>query len=208
MKVAAIVQQLSTVHWLMASVILVSLIAWTQKPIKRALLLNPHRVAQGEIHRLLTAAWIHGDMGHLLFNLVALFIFADRVLAVLGEIGFLGLYISAAVVAFIPTAVRYRRKPRYNSLGASGAVSAVMLSAILLDPSLKLRLLFFPVPVPGVVFAAAYLAYSAWQSQGSDDDINHDAHFSGAAYGILFTYLLEPSRVEQSYRLLLRTLGL
>ena len=82
-----------------------------------------------------------------------------------------------------------------------------MLSAILLDPSLKLRLLLFPIPVPGFVFAVLYLAYSAWQSQGSRDGINHDAHFSGAAYGILFTALLVPNRVEHSLRSVLRTLG-
>jgi membrane associated rhomboid family serine protease len=120
---------------------------------------------------------------------------------------FLILYVSAAVVAFIPTTVRYRNKPKYNSLGASGAVSAVMLSAILLDPTLKLRLLAFPLPVPGIVFAIAYLAYSAWQSQGSRDNINHDAHFSGAAYGILVTYLLEPHKVEYAIRRVTRLLG-
>ncbi len=207
MTLAAVVQKLSAVHLLMASVVLVSLFAWTHDAIKRALMLNPYKVGRGQLHRLLTAAWIHGDIAHLVFNMLALFIFADRVLAILGVTWFLVMYVSAAVLAFVPTTVRYLRKPKYNSLGASGAVAAVMFSAILLDPSLKLRLLFLPVPVPGVVFALAYLAYSAWQSQDSRDNINHDAHFSGAAYGILFTWLLEPTRVERALRTLVRTLG-
>jgi membrane associated rhomboid family serine protease len=207
MTLAAAIQKLSAVHLLMASVVLVSLFAWTHQAIQRALMLNPHRVGRGQVHRLVTAAWIHGDLDHLIFNMLALFIFGDRVLAVLGVHWFLVLYGSAAVVAFIPTTIRYARKPEYNSLGASGAVSAVMLSAILLDPSLKLRLLFVPIPVPGLVFALGYLAYSAWQSQGSRDGINHDAHFSGAAYGILVTWLLEPARVDQALRTVLRLIG-
>jgi membrane associated rhomboid family serine protease len=207
MNPAAVLQKLSVVHLLMASVVLVSLVAWSHESIKRALMLNPYLVGRGQVHRLLTAGWIHGDAGHLIFNMLAFYIFAERVLSALGALWFLILYVSAAIVAFIPTTLRYLKKPRYNSLGASGAVAAVMLSAILLDPTIKLHLLLFPVPVPGFVFAVLYLAYSAWQSRGSRDGVNHDAHFSGAAYGILVTYLLVPNRVEAGMRTLLRSLG-
>lgn len=207
MTPAAILQKLSAVHLLMASVVLVSLFAWTRESIKRALMLNPYQVGQGQVHRLLTAGWVHGDAAHLFFNMFALFIFADRVVKGIGVTWFLILYVSAAVVAFVPTTLRYLRKPKYNSLGASGAVAAVMMSAILLDPTIKLRLLIFPFPIPGFAFAVLYLAYSAWQSQGKGDGINHDAHFSGAAYGILLTYLLVPNRVENALRAVLRMLG-
>jgi membrane associated rhomboid family serine protease len=206
MSPIALLQKLSVVHLLMASVVLVSLLGFAHERSKRALMLNPYLVTRGQVYRLLTAGWVHGDAGHLLFNLLAFYIFADRVLAALGQIWFVVLYVSAAVVAFVPTTVRYRRKPRYNSLGASGAVAAVMLSAILLDPTIKLRFLFFPVAVPGFVFAILYLAYSAWQSRGSGDGINHDAHFSGALYGIVMTYALLPGRVERSLRSLLAML--
>lgn len=207
MSLAALVERLSVAHLLMGSVVVVSLVAWTHEAIRRALMLNPHRAARGEVYRLLTAAWVHGDSGHLLFNMLALYVFAEPVLAALGPVRFVLLYVSAAVVAFIPTTVRYRKQPRYNSLGASGAVAAIMLSAILLDPTMKLRMLLFPIAVPGFVFAVVYLAYSAWQSKDSGDGINHDAHFAGAVYGLAVTYLLMPDRVERSVRSLLASLG-
>jgi membrane associated rhomboid family serine protease len=92
------------------------------------------------------------------------------------------------------------RNPNYRSLGASGAVAAVMFSAVLLNPKLKLALLFLPIPVPGLIFAFAYLAYSIWHSYDSGDGINHDAHLSGAVYGAIFTYAFEPARVERALK--------
>lgn len=204
----ATILQLSPVYLLMGSVVLVSLIAWTRESIKRALMLNPYSVGRGQVYRLLTAGWVHGDAAHLIFNMLALHIFADRVVAGLGVVWFLLLYVSAVIVAFIPTTLRYLKNPRYNSIGASGATSAVMLSAILLDPSQRLRLLFFPVALPGIIFAVLYLVYSAAQSRGSRDGINHDAHFSGAVYGMVVTFLLVPDRVVQSLRAVLRMVGM
>jgi membrane associated rhomboid family serine protease len=89
---------------------------------------------------------------------------------------------------------------RYTSLGASGAVAAVMFSAILLRPSLRLSLFFLPIPVPGFVYACLYLAYSAWHSYRNRGGVNHDAHFSGALYGAALTYLFEPERTERALR--------
>jgi len=195
-----LLQKLTMPHLLMGTVVLVSLMGWAHRRIQGALVLSPHRVARGQLHRLLTAGWVHGDVMHLGFNMLALSIFADRVVVVLGDAKFLLLYVSAVVVAYLPTTLRYRRRSNYTSLGASGAVAAVMLSAVLLHPKLQLSLFFLPIRIPGVVFAAAYLAYSIWHSRGSDDNINHDAHFSGAAYGALLTYLLEPARVTKSIR--------
>jgi membrane associated rhomboid family serine protease len=181
-----------------ASVVLVSLLAWASSALKLALILIPYRVRKGQIHRLLTAGWLHVDGSHLFFNMLTLYFFAGPVAEVLGATRFLVLYISAVVVAFIPTTLRYMKKPEYMSLGASGAVAAVMFSAILLVPKLKLYLMFIPVPVPGLIYALGYLAYSVWHSYHAQDNVNHDAHFTGAAYGALLTYLFEPSRVERT----------
>jgi membrane associated rhomboid family serine protease len=152
------------------------------------------------VHRLLTSGWLHADLSHLLFNMFTLFFFADPVERLLGSERFLLLYGTAVVVASLPSTIRYLKQPKYNSLGASGAVAAVMFSAILLVPDLKLRLLFLPIPIPGLVFAIGYLAYSAWHSQGASDNINHDAHFSGAAYGALMTFVFEPERAMRTLR--------
>jgi membrane associated rhomboid family serine protease len=186
---------------LIATVVIVTLVAWAYKPMQQGLTLTPYKVrTKGQVYRLLTAGWLHGDISHLMVNMFGLYFFTEHVVRVLDVPRFLFLYISAVVVAFIPTTLRHMRDPDYHSVGASGAVAAVMFSAVLLNPKLKLALLFLPIPLPGLVFALAYLAYSIWQSYSSTDRINHDAHFAGALYGAALTYLFEPARVERTVR--------
>lgn len=181
-----------------ASVVVVSVVAWIVKPLKRAFILNPYAIKEGfQIHRLLTAGWLHADVTHLLFNMLTLYFFADQVVKALGPARFLILYVSAVVVAHLPTTLRHMKNPKYNSLGASGAVAAVIFSAILLYPDMKLSLMFLPIAVPGFVYALCYLAYSAWSSYRARDGINHDAHFAGAIYGSLLTFAFEPERVTR-----------
>ncbi len=186
---------------LIATIVVVSLVGMSSDSVKRALILNPYRVRNnGHIHRLFTAGWLHGDFAHLAFNMITLYFFANDVLRVLGPVRFLALYVSSVVVGYVPTTLRHMNKKDYNSLGASGAVAAVLFSAILLVPKLKLYLMFLPIPVPGIVFGLAYLAYSAWQSHNARDGVNHDAHFAGAIYGAMLTFALEPARVERTIR--------
>ncbi len=193
-KVAAM-SAMSVDVLLIASVVIVSVAAWAVKALKNAFILSPVRVKQRkEIHRLLTAGWIHADPTHLLFNMLTLWFFAKGVLNVLGPVKFLALYVSAVFVGFIPTTLRFMNKPNYSSLGASGAVAAVMFSAILLFPGMRVGIAFLPVAVPGFVYAILYLAYSAWHSYRGRDGINHDAHFTGAVYGVIVTFIFEPDR--------------
>ena len=182
-----------------ASVVVVSVLAWIVKPLKRALILNPYLIRERfQLHRLVTAGWLHADAAHLLFNMLTLHFFADQVVRSLGPARFVLLYLSAVVIAHVPTTLRHMKDPRYNSLGASGAVAAVIFSAILLNPDMKLSLMFLPVAVPGFVYALCYLAYSAWASYRARDGINHDAHFAGAIYGAVLTFALEPERVTRA----------
>jgi membrane associated rhomboid family serine protease len=187
---------------LIASFAIVSFAAWAYRPLMSGMLLVPYRVThRGEIHRLLTSAWIHADSGHLLFNALALYLLSAASLRVLGTTQFLLLYISAAVLASVPTTLRFMNKPKYSSLGASGAIAAVMFSSIALQ--MQLRIAPFGVPqlaMPGYVFGLGYLAYSAWHSYRNSGNVNHDAHFYGAAYGLLYTYMLEPERVEHNLK--------
>jgi membrane associated rhomboid family serine protease len=188
---------------LIGTVFIVTLWGWLFKPVQRALMLNPFLVRErGQLYRLLTAGWVHADLSHVGLNMLMLYFFTEKTVGVLGAPRFIVLYVSAVVVAFIPTTLRHMREPGYNSLGASGAVAAVMLSAILLHPKLRLYMPFSSAPLPGALFAVGYLAYSLWHSWSAADNVNHDAHFSGALYGALLTYLFEPARVERTLRTL------
>lgn len=182
-----------------ASVVAVSFAAWASKPLKQAFVLNPYLVRHRlQLYRLVTAGWLHADASHLIFNMLTLYFFADNVVRVLGSLRFLILYFTAVVVAHIPTTLRHMNNPKYNSLGASGAVAAVIFSAILTYPGLRLSLFFIPIAVPGYVYALGYLAYSAYASYRARDGVNHDAHFAGAIYGSLLTFALEPQLVMRT----------
>ena len=184
--------------------VIVSTGALLSKSIHKALVLKPVLVTRkGEFHRLLTAGLIHADVTHLLFNGLSFYVFADQLVRHVGDVQFLGLYVSAIVIAFIPTVVRFSDKERYSTLGASGAVAAVMFACIALNPHMTIRLLLPPVPIPGLVFGLGYLLYSIIQSVRAKDNVNHDAHFYGAVYGCGFAYFVNPAQVERSLRLLL-----
>jgi membrane associated rhomboid family serine protease len=182
-----------------ASVVAVSIAAWSSDRIKQATILIPYRVRKKlEVHRLLTAGWIHADSMHLVFNMLTLWFFADEVVHTLGTVTFVCFYVGAVLVAFIPTTIRHMKDPQYASLGASGAVAAVMFSAILLKPNVDLYVMFIPIPVPAPLYAVGYLAYSAYSSYKPRGGVNHDAHFAGAIFGSVATYVLEPKRVMRT----------
>jgi membrane associated rhomboid family serine protease len=186
---------------LMATVVIVSVAGFFAAPVRSKLILVPFLVAKkGQIHRLLTAGWLHADAQHLIFNLITLYFFANVAASVLGDVKFLALYVSAVVVSHVPTTLLHMKDPRYASLGASGAVSAVMLSAILLRPTMRVGIAFLPFAVPGMIYAVVYLIYSAIQAWRAQGRINHEAHFAGAIYGAAFTWVLEPERVSRALR--------
>lgn len=165
-----------------------------QKPrLAERMVLWPPAVKRGQIDRLLTHGFIHADLSHLLFNMLTLFFFGGLIERVLvpafGALVFVLFYLSAIVVAILPSLIRHRDDARYRSLGASGAVSAMVFAAILIDPWMKI---FIPIPVPGVLYGIGYVGWSWWADRNSMDGVNHNAHLSGAIYGVLFMLLLAP----------------
>jgi len=175
---------------LIAATCLVSFAGFRDRALLERLLLWPPAVRRGEAWRLLSYGFVHADGQHLLFNMVTLFFFGRIIEQVLGSWLFAGLYLSALVVSILPTYLANVRNPAYRSLGASGAVSAVLFAFILLAPWTTIYL--FVLPVPAIVFAVAYVAYSVWSQRRGQDNVNHSAHLWGAGYGVLFMVLLEP----------------
>lgn len=165
----------------------------SQKIIDDLIFYPPAVTQQRQWWRFLTCGLIHADFGHLILNMYALYIFGVHVerafVSIFGQYGnfvYLLMYVSALIVCLLPTYRKHRNNYYYRSLGASGAVSAVVFCFILLFPLQKLGLIFFPVMIPGFIFGAIYLVVSSILDRRSADNINHSAHIWGALYGLVF----------------------
>ena len=180
---------------LVAITVLVSWLAFNNKRLLDRLILWPPAIArQHQYDRLVTHGFIHADFQHLLFNMITLYFFGRLVerffAAYIGEVGFLLFYLSALVVAILPTYIGHRSDAGYRSLGASGAVSAVLFAFILMQPWSMIFVFF--LPMPAIVYAVLYVGYSIWKDHHGGDNINHSAHLWGAAYGVMCTLLIDP----------------
>lgn len=184
--------------WLLIGVtVLVSWRAFSDRALLERLILWPPAIRRHrQYDRLLTHGFVHADGMHLLFNMVTLYFFGSQLepffARYIGSFGYLCFYLSAIVVAILPTYLRHRGDPGYRSLGASGAVSAVLFSFILLAPWAKIYVFLVPVGIPAFVFGALYLGYTIWMDRRGGGNINHSAHLWGALYGMLFTVAMEP----------------
>ncbi|MDO4709760.1 MAG: rhomboid family intramembrane serine protease [Pseudomonadota bacterium] len=147
--------------------------------------------------RLLMHGFVHADWMHLIFNMVTLYFFGRQIEQLFGgglagAAGFTFFYLSAIVMAALPAWLKHRQDLHYRSLGASGGTSAVLFAFILFSPWSKLVIFPIPVPVPAIVFAVLYVAYSIWMERRGRDNIAHGTHLAGAAYGVLFMLLTQP----------------
>lgn len=180
-----------------------SLYAWNKPEILQKWIFNPYRIqANGEYYRFLTSGFIHQDYMHLLFNMITLYFFGTAIeqiyTSIFGGAGiwiFLGEYLVAIVISSITTYTKHRDNPGYNSLGASGGVSAILFSSILFQPTSTL-LLFFVIPIPAFILGALFLLYSYQQGRQGVGGINHDAHLLGALFGLVFTIAIQPQVIN------------
>lgn len=159
------------------------------------LLFYPPQIRKGQYYRFITYGFVHADGTHLLFNMITLFFFGRAVepffAHYIGLIGFAGFYLLGLVVSIVPSYVKHARDANYRSLGASGAVSAVLFVYILLAPWSTIYV--FIIPVPAILFAVAYVGYSIYAEHRATGNVNHGAHLWGAAYGVVFVLLMEPA---------------
>jgi membrane associated rhomboid family serine protease len=165
---------------------------------------SPYRIAhRKEYYRLFTHAFLHADWIHLLVNMLVFFSFGRYVEETFnhmaksgyirsGEFCFILLYGSSIIISSISTLIKKRNDPYYIAVGASGAVSAILFTSIFFSPLEKVYL-YGILPLPGIVFGVLYLAYSSYMGKKSKDNINHDAHFWGAVFGLIFPVIINPS---------------
>lgn len=151
---------------------------------------NVGGVKRGEQVRMLSSGFLHVDQMHLFFNMFTLYFFADEVIAYLGQFKFIIIYFGSLIIGNLLSLYFHKDEYHYSAVGASGAVTGVLYSAILLHPEMKLYMFFIPIPIPGYVFGIAYLLYSIYGMKNRIGNIGHDAHFGGAVGGYVITLLL------------------
>ena len=185
---------------LVAVTSIVSFVAFSNERIKESLLFWPARIYNGkQYYRFLSHGLVHADIMHLAFNMLALYSFgkfieedlftAPGLFGTNAKVFYLLLYVLALVISSIPDYFKYRTNYAYRALGASGAVSAVIFAGIILEPKIPITFIFFPVPIPGYIFALLYVAFSAYMARKGGDNIGHSAHLYGALFGVIYVVL-------------------
>lgn len=178
--------------------------AWSVNPRAQSdWMLRPYfTFRQDKWYQLVTSGFLHADLTHLLFNMITLFFFGPVVERTIGTGHFLGLYVTGLILASIPSLFRHRNNPNFASLGASGAVGAVLFAFICFYPMEPIYLFFIPLGIPALVFGALFIAYSFWAHKKASDQINHEAHIAGALTGILYVVLIVPRGIDHILTLL------
>lgn len=174
-----------------------SLYAFYDQSLYGKFMLHPYSVSKGnKVFTLITSGLIHADWMHLFFNMFTFYAFAFTLEQMMGSWQFGLMYFLALILSDLPTVFKYKDDFHYNSLGASGAISAVLFSYILFNPLSKIYIMFIPIGIPAVAFGGLYLIYCVYASKNSRDNINHDAHFFGALTGLIFTVIFVPGIVQ------------
>jgi membrane associated rhomboid family serine protease len=178
---------------IMALIIAVSLLGLFRMPrIIDTCLFRPYYLLRDKQYdTVILSGFVHADLGHLLFNMVTFFFFVLPMERIIGSIAFLLLYLSGLVVSHACTWYKHRNNPQYASLGASGAISAVLFAFIVYQPMTSIIIFPIPVPIPAFLFAIGYVAYSYWASAQNKGRINHDAHLCGALSGLVFVAIFD-----------------
>ncbi|MEY8868925.1 MULTISPECIES: rhomboid family intramembrane serine protease [Flavobacteriaceae] len=153
---------------------------------------NVGSIKRGEQIRMFSSGFLHVDTMHLFFNMFTLYFFADVVIAYLGSLNFIIVYIASLILGSLLSLYFHKDEYYYSAVGASGAVTGVLYSAILLEPNMGLYMFFVPIPIPGYIFGIGYLLYSIYGMKNRIGNIGHDAHFGGAVGGYIVTLMLAP----------------
>lgn len=179
---------------------LISYQAFNKPELFHKLLHNPYSVInKKEYYRIITHGFVHGSWPHLIFNMYVLWMFGGMVEGVfnvsyeLGKFYFLFIYFGGMIFATLPSLKKHKDNINYNSVGASGAVSALVFAAVILNPLMKMGIILIPVMIPAFIFGPLYLLAEYYMDKRNNSPIAHDAHLYGALFGLIGTVAIDPS---------------
>lgn len=180
-------------------------------------LFSPYLIRSNkEWHRVISHAFIHADWAHLFMNMYVLYSFGNIVeeayFAIIfpqsPSLYYLLLYVGGIIMSSLPSFEKHKNNSYYSAVGASGAVSAVVFSSIVINPLSGIGIIFFPgLNIPAWLFGAMYLWYSWYMAKRGNSNIGHDAHFWGAVFGIIFMIVLKPSLINSFFAQILGGIG-
>jgi membrane associated rhomboid family serine protease len=175
--------------------VIVSLIAFKKEDVMENLIFYPPAVTEkNQYYRFITCGFIHADMAHLAFNMISFYFFSQalvepKFIEFFGDYGrafLIIMYVMALIVSLLPTYLKNKHNSNYRSLGASGAVSAVVFAGLMISPLSQIGFFIIPPIIPGFIFGPLYLLCSAYLDKRGGDNINHSAHIWGALFGVAF----------------------
>tara|TARA_B110000285_G_scaffold231625_1_gene300771 strand:- start:35 stop:667 length:633 start_codon:yes stop_codon:yes gene_type:complete len=182
------------------AVVGVSLYAFKNRELQNKMLYIPYDCKHnGRYSTMFTHIFIHADTNHLMFNMFSMYFLGDVLLnyglinsygVFVGQAHFLALFILGGLFATLIPYIRNQDNPNYRSLGASGAVSAIIFAAIMWNPGMKLNIMFIPIDIPAVVFGPLYLLYEFYAAKKGNTGIAHDAHIGGAMFGVIYVLII------------------
>lgn len=179
--------------------VLVSMAGWKNPELQYKLMMNPFSlINRRQYYRLVSSGFVHANWMHLGFNMFTFYFFGSLIeqlytymLGANGGLYYLGLYLLGIIISDIPSIVKYNSIPNYNSLGASGGVASVVFSSIMFLPTNPICL-YGIICIPGFILGVIYLIYSYYEGKRMSGNVNHDAHFIGAIFGVLYSIYLKP----------------
>ncbi len=192
--------------FIVITTVIISLVAFKSQQVMDNFIFYPPAVSQkNQYYRFITSGFIHANTSHLVFNMLSFYLFSAQLVEPAfreyfgdyGRAALLIMYVLALIVSLLPTYLKNKNNDQYRSLGASGAVSAVVFAGIMISPLSQLGFFIIPPIIPGFIFGPLYLILSAYMEKRGGDNINHSAHIWGALFGVVF--IIIATRLYSNY---------